>query len=315
MAMESFVGVMAMTAACVLQPGLYFAVNTPAGVIGTEAQHAAEVITSWGFTVTPEMIQQAASNVGEATVLSRTGGAPTLAIGMAHILSGAVGGEAAMAFWYHFAILFEAMFILTTLTAGTRVMRFMIQDLAGSIRPEWGSTSSWTGNVLGSTISCALWGWFLYQGVINPFGGIFTLWGLFGVANQLLACIALTFVFVAFVKNGYQKYLFVPGIPLAWLLICTLTAGIQKIWHPTPAIGFLAHAKMLQTAIDDNHVIAPAKSLEQMQTLVVNDYIDAALGFIFVACVVAMVVYGIRSIMRNYAVPAVPGQPLHQPAE
>jgi carbon starvation protein len=315
MAMESFVGIMAMTAACVLQPGVYFAVNAPAGVIGTTAESAAQTISSWGFSITPEMIQQAAQNVGEATVLSRTGGAPTLAIGMANILSGFVGGEAAMAFWYHFAILFEAMFILTTLTAGTRVMRFMIQDLAGSIRPEWGSTSSWTGNVIGSTISCALWGWFLYQGVINPFGGIFTLWGLFGVANQLLACIALTFVFVAFVKNGYQKYLFVPGIPLAWLLICTLTAGVQKIWHPTPAIGFLAHAKMLQTAIDAGKVVAPAKSLEQMQTLVYNDYVDAGLGFIFVACVVAMLIYGLRSIVRGYQVPAVPGQPMHQAAE
>ncbi|MHB1205617.1 MAG: carbon starvation CstA family protein [Rhodospirillaceae bacterium] len=309
MAMESFVAVMAMCAACVLEPGLYFSVNSPASVIGTTAESAAQVISSWGFMVTPEMIHEAANGVGEATVLSRTGGAPTLALGMAHILSGAVGGEAAKAFWYHFAILFEAMFILTTLTAGTRVARFMIQDLAGLVVPSLGRTNSWTGTVIGSGIACSLWGYFLYQGVINPFGGIFTLWGLFGVANQLLACIALTFVVVAFVKNGYIKYLWVPGLPLGWLLLCTLTAGFQKIWHPAPSIGFLAHARMLQTAIDEGRVVGPAKSLEQMQSLVFNDYLDAGLGFIFVAVVIAMLGFAVRSVRSNVRVPAIPGQP------
>ena len=309
MAMESFVAVMAMCAACVLEPGLYFAVNSPGSVIGTTAENAAQVISAWGFVVTPDMINQAASNVGEATVLSRTGGAPTLAIGMAHILSGAVGGQEMMAFWYHFAILFEAMFILTTLTAGTRVARFMIQDLAGLLSPNLGRTSSWSGNVVGSSIACAMWGWFLYQGVVDPFGGINTLWPLFGVANQLLASMALTFVVVAFVKNGYTKYLWVPGLPLGWLLACTLTAGFEKIFHPSPTIGFLAQARMLQTAVDEGRVIAPAKSVEQMGRLVVNAYIDAVLAFIFVACVIAILGYAIRAVRRNMNVPAIPGQP------
>jgi carbon starvation protein len=185
----------------------------------------------------------------------------------------------------------------------------MIQDLAGQINPAWGSTASWTGNVIGSTIACGLWGYFLYQGVIDPFGGIFTLWGLFGVANQLLACIALTFVVVAFYKAGYTRHLWVPGVPLAWVLACTLTAGIQKIIHPAPSIGFLAHAKMLQTAIDEGRVIGPAKSLDEMQRLVVNDYVDATLGFIFVACVVATLYYAWRAIRSDRTAPAIPGQP------
>ncbi|MBX7199553.1 MAG: carbon starvation protein A [Rhodospirillaceae bacterium] len=309
MAMESFVAVMAMCAACVLEPGLYFAVNSPAAVIGPTAESAAQVISSWGFTITPDLIHETASNVGEASVLSRTGGAPTLAIGMAHILSGAVGGQEAMAFWYHFAILFEAMFILTTLTAGTRVARFMIQDLAGQINPALASTSSWTGNVIGSAVACFLWGYFLYQGVIDPFGGINTLWPLFGVANQLLASMALTFVVVAFVKNGYQKYLFVPVVPLVWLLACTLTAGFEKIFHPSPTIGFLAQAKMLQTAIDEGRVIAPAKSVEQMSRLVVNAYIDAVLAAIFVGCVIAILAFAVRAVRSNRTAPAIPGQP------
>ena len=309
MAMESFVAIMAMCAACVLEPGLYFAVNSPASVIGPTAESAAQVISSWGFVITPELIHETAANVGEGSVLSRTGGAPTLAIGMAHILSGAVGGKEAMAFWYHFAILFEAMFIMTTLTAGTRVARFMIQDLAGQINPVLGSTSSWAGNIIGSFLACFLWGYFLYQGVVDPFGGINTLWPLFGVANQLLASMALTFVVVAFVKNGYTKYIWVPAVPLVWLLACTLTAGFQKIFHSSPTIGFLAQAKLLQTAIDEGRVIAPAKSVEQMGRLVVNAYIDAALAAIFVSCVIAMLVFAVRAVRSNRAAPAIPGQP------
>ena len=309
MAMESFVAVMAMCAACVLEPGLYFAVNSPASVIGPTAESAAQVISSWGFIITPEMIHETAANVGEASVLSRTGGAPTLAIGMAHILSGAVGGQEAMAFWYHFAILFEAMFIMTTLTAGTRVARFMIQDLAGQINPVLGSTSSWAGNIIGSFLACFLWGYFLYQGVVDPFGGINTLWPLFGVANQLLASMALTFVVVAFVKNGYTKYIWVPAVPLVWLLACTLTAGFQKIFHSSPTIGFLAQAKLLQTAIDEGRVIAPAKSVEQMGRLVVNAYIDAALAAIFLACVISMLAFAVRAVRSNRTAPLIPGQP------
>src|SRR3974390_884206 len=183
---ESFVAIMAMIGATGLEPGLYFAMNSPAGVIGTTAAQAAQVITGWGFTVTPDMLTQLAQDVGEKTLLSRTGGAPTLAVGMAHILSGMFGGKLMMGIWYHFAILFEALFILTTVDAGTRVARFMIQDLIGSVIPAFKKTESWANNVIGSALACAAWGWFLYQGVIDPMGGINTLWPLFGISHQLL---------------------------------------------------------------------------------------------------------------------------------
>ena len=301
MAMESFVAIMAMTAASVLEPGVYFAVNSPASLIGTTAESAAQVISQWGFVLTPEMLTQTAKDVGEATVLSRTGGAPTLAIGMAQILSAAVGGPALMAFWYHFAILFEALFILTTLTAGTRVARFMIQDLFGAVVPALGRTTSWAGNIAATTLAVAAWGYFLYQGVVDPFGGINSLWPLFGIANQMLAAIALTFVCVAFVRYGYTRYLLIPATPLVWLLICTITAGIQKIWHSAPSIGFLAHADMLGAALSEGRVLAPASSLEEMERLILNDQIDAALGMVFLTVVVAMVGFGIRSIMKGWS--------------
>ncbi|MSO72675.1 MAG: carbon starvation protein A [Rhodospirillaceae bacterium] len=301
MAMESFVAIMAMTAATVLEPGVYFAVNSPGSLIGTTAESAAQVISQWGFMLTPEMLTQTAKDVGEATILSRTGGAPTLAIGMAQILSAAIGGPALMAFWYHFAILFEALFILTTLTAGTRVARFMIQDLFGAVVPALGRTTSWAGNIAATTLAVAAWGYFLYQGVVDPFGGINSLWPLFGIANQMLAAIALTFVCVAFVRYGYTRYLLIPATPLVWLLICTITAGIQKIWHSAPSIGFLAHADMLGAALSEGRVLAPAGSLEEMERLILNDQIDAALGMIFLTVVIAMVGFGLRSIMKGWS--------------
>ena len=192
--MELFVAIMAMIAATVINPGVYFAMNSAAGLIGADAAHAAQVISGWGFTVTPDMLTQIAHDVGETTIMSRTGGAPTLAVGMASILSGLIGGKLLMGIWYHFAILFEALFILTTVDAGTRVCRFMIQDLVGNVVPSFKATKSWSNNVIGSAVSCALWGWFLYQGVIDPLGGIWTLWPLFGTSNQMLAAIALTTV-------------------------------------------------------------------------------------------------------------------------
>ncbi len=194
MLMESFVAIMAMIAATVIHPGVYFAMNSGAGLIGTDPVQAAQVITSWGFTVTPDMLTQMARDVGEATIMSRTGGAPTLAVGMASILSGLLGGKALAGIWYHFAILFEALFILTTVDAGTRVCRFMIQDLVGNVVPAFRSTESWANNIIGSAVACLFWGYFLYQGVIDPLGGIWTLWPLFGTANQMLAAIALTIV-------------------------------------------------------------------------------------------------------------------------
>ena len=200
MLMESFVAIMAMIAATVINPGVYFAMNSAAGLIGTDAAHAAQVVSGWGFVVTPDMLTQLAHDVGETSILSRTGGAPTLAVGMASILSGMLGGKLLMGVWYHFAILFEALFILTTVDAGTRVCRFLIQDLIGNVVPAFKATESWTNNVVGSALACMMWGWFLYQGVIDPLGGIWTLWPLFGTANQMLAAIALTLCTVILFK-------------------------------------------------------------------------------------------------------------------
>ena len=295
---ESFVAIMAMIGATVLEPGVYFAMNSPAGVIGTTAAQAAQVVSSWGFAITPDMITQLAQDVGEKTLLSRTGGAPTLAVGMAHILSGMFGGRLMMGIWYHFAILFEALFILTTVDAGTRVARFMIQDLIGSVVPAFKKTESWANNVIGSALACAAWGWFLYQGVIDPMGGINTLWPLFGISNQMLAGIALILCTVVLFKMKRQRYAWVTILPTVWLLVCTLTAGLQKVLHSSPAISFVAHAQRFSEAAAAGKILAPAKTMEEMQRIIFNDYVDATLAIVFVAVVVAMAVYGIIGIRR-----------------
>jgi len=295
---ESFVAIMAMIGATVLEPGVYFAMNSPAGVIGTTAAQAAQVVSSWGFAITPDMITQLAQDVGEKTLLSRTGGAPTLAVGMAHILSGMFGGRLMMGIWYHFAILFEALFILTTVDAGTRVARFMIQDLVGSVVPAFKKTESWANNVIGSALACAAWGWFLYQGVIDPMGGINTLWPLFGISNQMLAGIALILCTVVLFKMKRQRYAWVTILPTVWLLVCTLTAGLQKVLHSSPAISFVAHAQRFSEAAAAGKILAPAKTMEEMQRIIFNDYVDATLAIVFVAVVVAMAVYGIIGIRR-----------------
>src|SRR5688500_2618140 len=227
MLMEAFVAIMALIAACVLQPGVYFAMNSPAALIGTTAESAAAAISSWGFVLTPDVLTATAKEIGEQTILSRTGGAPTLAVGMAQILHGLLPGEGMMAFWYHYAILFEALFILTTVDAGTRVARFMIQELVGLAYPPFQRTESWVGNIAATLIAVSLWGYFLYQGVVDPLGGINTLWPLFGIANQMLAGIALVFCSVVMVKMKREKFLWIPLIPTAWLLVCTLVAGWQ----------------------------------------------------------------------------------------
>ena len=301
MLMESLVAIMAMIGASVIHPGVYFAMNSSAGLIGTTAVQAAQVVTSWGFVVTPDILTQIAHDVGEISVLSRTGGAPTLAVGMATILSGMLGGKALMGIWYHFAILFEALFILTTVDAGTRVTRFMIQDLVGNAIPAFRDTKSWTNNLIGSALACALWGWFLYQGVIDPLGGIWTMWPLFGTSNQMLAAIALILCTVVLFKMKRQKVAWVTIVPAGWLVLCTLTAGLEKIAHPNPAIGFLAHAWRFAAALDENKVLAPAKSLADMRRVILNDYVDATLAALFVAVVVAMVVYGILAIRKALA--------------
>jgi len=305
MLMESFVAIMAMVAASVIEPGIYFAMNSPASVIGSTATQASSVISGWGFAITPDMITQIARDVGETTVLSRAGGAPTLAVGMAHILSGIFGGKVLMGLWYHFAILFEALFILTTVDAGTRVARFMIQDLIGTMIPGFRETKSWSNNLIGSGLAVAAWGYFLYQGVVDPLGGINTLWPLFGISNQMLAGIALTLCTVVLFKMKRQKFAWVTIVPTLWLLACTLTAGLQKIFHPAPGIGFIAHARYFGDALASGKILAPAKSIVEMQKIVFNDYVDSALATIFVGVVIAVLIYGLIGIRKALSTPHV----------
>lgn len=303
MLMESFVAIMAMVAATTLEPGVYFALNSPPAIIGTSPESAATAISGWGFAITPDLLKQAASDVGEATILSRTGGAPTLAVGMAEILSNAIGGKALMAFWYHFAILFEALFILTTIDAGTRVARFMIQDLIGTAVPSFKATNSWTANIVATAIAVTAWGYFLYQGVVDPLGGINTLWPLFGISNQMLACIALLLGTVVLFKMKRERYAWVTLAPAAWLAVCTLTAGWQKIFSDNPAIGFLAHADKFAGALAANTILPPAKSIADMHRIVVNDYVNATLTALLGAVVIAMAGFSVRAILRAFENP------------
>ncbi len=311
MLMESFVAVMALIAACVLDPGLYFAMNAPAALIGTTPEAAAAVISGWGFSITPDMLTATASEIGESTVLSRTGGAPTLAVGMAQILHGLFGGEGLMAFWYHYAILFEALFILTTVDAGTRVARFMIQDLAGLAWKPLADTRNLAANLGATALAVGMWGYFLYQGVVDPLGGINTLWPLFGIANQMLAAMALIFCCVVMVKMKREKYLWIPAIPTVWLLICTLTAGWQKLFHADPKIGFLANARKFADAAANGEVLAPAKSMAEMQQIIFNNQLDAALCALFMAVVLLMLVFGTRAALaaRRSATPTAQEMP------
>ena len=241
MLMESFVAVMALCAAALLDPGIYFAINAPLTTLGGNVQSAAEVIRGWGFTVTPEQIDALAASVGEKSLLGRTGGAPSLAVGMAHIFSSAFG-QGLMALWYHFAIMFEALFILTTVDTGTRVGRFMLQELAGQVWRPLGRTSWYPSTVLASALVVAGWGYFLVQGVLDPLGGINSLWPLFGISNQLLAAVALCVGTTLIIKSGKARFAWVTLLPLAWLLAATLTAGWQKVFADDPRLGFLAHA-------------------------------------------------------------------------
>ncbi len=298
MLMESFVAVMAMVAACVLTPGVYFAMNSPAALIGTTPEQAAQVINSWGFVITPDMLTQTAKDIGENTILSRAGGAPTLAVGMAQIFSEVFGGPGMMAFWYHFAILFEALFILTTLDAGTRVGRFMIQDLLGHYIPRLGHTHSWPANLIATSLCVLGWGYFLYQGVVDPLGGINTLWPLFGIANQMLAAMALMFATVMLVKMQRGKLALVTAVPTIWLLIVTLSASWQKLFHDDVRIGFLAHADKFRAALDRGELLAPAKSLDDMSRIVTNDYINAGLCALFAFIVIAMAAVALRACLR-----------------
>ena len=275
MLMESFVAVMALCAAALLDPGIYFAINAPLTTLGGNVQSAAEVIRGWGFTVTPAQIEALAASVGEKTLLGRTGGAPSLAVGMAHIFSSAFG-QGLMALWYHFAIMFEALFILTTVDTGTRVGRFMLQELAGQVWRPLGRTSWYPSTVLASALVVAGWGYFLVQGVLDPLGGINSLWPLFGISNQLLASVALCVGTTLIIKSGKARFAWVTLVPLAWLLAATLTAGWQKVFADDPRLGFLAHAASVAEQVAGGAVTTAIGT-----RLIFNDRLDAVVTILF----------------------------------
>jgi carbon starvation protein len=292
MALESFVAIMAMIAACVLQPGVYFAVNSPAGVVGTTPAAAVSTITAWGFPVTINDMDSLAQDVGESTLFYRTGGAPSLALGMAHIFASSGGGHALIGFWYHFAIMFEALFILTIIDAGTRVGRFMLQDMLGHVHPALGRTS-WMPGVIGASAAVVLaWGYFLYQGVRDPLGGINSLWPLFGIANQLLAAIALCVATTILLKMHGPRFMWITCAPLTWLVVVCFTAGWQKIFSPVPAIGFLAQADRLESAIRSG-AIASSK-LAETQTLIFNARLDAVICGLLLVMVTTILIDSLR---------------------
>ncbi|MFJ1338526.1 carbon starvation CstA family protein [Pseudomonas caricapapayae] len=294
MLMESFVAIMAMVAASVIEPGVYFAMNSPAAVVGSDVVSVAQTVSSWGFAITPDALEAVAKDIGEHTILARAGGAPTLAVGIAQILHQVLPGENTMAFWYHFAILFEALFILTAVDAGTRAGRFMLQDLLGSFVPALKRTESWGANLLATGGCVALWGYLLYQGVIDPLGGINTLWPLFGISNQMLAGIALMLGTVVLIKMKRQRYMWVTLLPAVWLLICTTTAGFIKLFDPNPAVGFLALANKYSTALDAGQVLAPAKDIGQMQHVIFNAYTNAGLTILFLFVVFSILFFALK---------------------
>jgi carbon starvation protein len=291
---ESFVAVMAMVAASILDQGLYFAMNAPPGVVGATAQSAAAAVTKLGFTITPDQLQAAAQQVQEQTLIARTGGAPTLAVGMSTIFSGAFGGDALKAFWYHFAIMFEALFILTTVDAGTRVGRFMLQDTLGNLWKPM-SRPSWRPGVYAtSAIVVGAWGYFLWVGVTDPLGGINQLFPLFGIANQLLAAVALTVATTILIKSGRVRWVWVTAVPLAWDAAVTLTASWYKIFSSDPLIGFFAQRDKFQAALDAGKVIPPAKSLDDVGQIVTNSTVDGVLSILFAALIIVVIVDAAR---------------------
>ena len=298
MLMESFVAIMALAAASVLDPGIYFAMNSPTALIGTDAVQAAQVVTQMGFPIDAATLLHTADAVGENTILSRAGGAPTLAVGMAHIMSQLIPGEAMMAFWYHFALLFEALFILTAVDAGTRVARFMIQDLGGIFIKPFGNTDSLPANLIATFLAVALWGYFLYTGVTDPLGGINSLWPLFGIGNQMLAGVALIMVSVILVKMKKERYVWVPLVPAVLVLFVTCYASLQKLFHTNPKIGFLAHAAKFKDAAARGEILAPAKDVAQMHQIAFNDYVNSGLTVLFLSVVVIVGVYGLRVALK-----------------
>jgi carbon starvation protein len=277
---ESFVGIMAMIAACTLQPGTYLAVNSGAGMVGGTPTAAVATISNWGLPVTADQMAAMAQNVGEKTLFFRTGGAPAFALGMAKIFSDSLGGNAVMAIWYHFAIMFEALFILTVLDAGTRVARFMLQDALGHIWKPMGRTSWYPSILATSTLVVLAWAWFLWQGIRDPLGGINSLWPLFGICNQLLAAVALCVATTIIVKMGRARYMWVTLAPLGWLIAVTFAASWHKMFDPNPLIGFLAHARM----------IADGPATADLARRVFNDRLDAVVCGLLMVLVSVIVI-------------------------
>ncbi|WP_382155734.1 carbon starvation CstA family protein [Hydrogenophaga sp. ANAO-22] len=298
---ESFVAVMALVAASCIEPGIYFAMNSPAALVGSTPEAVAQTLSTWGFVITPEMLVQTAKDVGENTILARAGGAPTLAVGMAHILHQVVGGQTMMAFWYHFAILFEALFILTAVDAGTRAGRFMLQDLMGSFVPALKRTDSLPANLIATGLCVAAWGYFLYQGVVDPLGGINTLWPLFGIANQMLAAVALMLGTVVLFKMKKDRYAWVTIVPAIVLLVCTLTAGWLKIFSADVKVGFLSNASRYAEALQNGVLLAPAKTPEAMSRIVFNNRLDAVLCALFMFVVLSVLFYSVKSVLKARA--------------
>jgi carbon starvation protein len=295
MLMESFVAVMAMIAAAVLDPGIYFAMNAPAAVVGGTAESAASAVSGLGFSVSPETISQTATDVGESSIVARTGGAPTLAVGMAYIFSSATAFLGGLeAFWYHFAIMFEALFILTTVDAGTRVGRFMLQDLMGNVYEPFRNASWLPGNLITSALIVAAWGYFLVVGVLDPLGGINQLFPLFGIANQLLAAVALTVATTILIKMGRLKYIWVTLVPLAWDAVVTLTASWQKIFHEDPRIGFFAQRSAAQEALANGEPFTGTSSLAQTEQIITNATVDGILSIIFALAIIVVIVDAVR---------------------
>jgi carbon starvation protein len=288
MLLESFVGVMAMVAACSMTPGVYFAINSPAGIVGTTQEAGSATISNWGYPVTAQMMTGLAHAVGEQTLWNRAGGAPSLAVGMAQIFSNSIGGERLLSIWYHFAIMFEALFILTVLDAGTRVGRFMVQELGGRVWKPFGRTGWMPGILLSSAVIVGMWGYFLYQGVIDPLGGINSLWPLFGISNQLLAAVALVVATTVLLKMGRTRWIWVTLAPMAWLVTVTMTASYQKIFDPNPRIGFLSYANALAAQIADGKI--PAAKLIDTQRLIFNQRLDASVTALFALMVIVLIV-------------------------
>ena len=288
MLLESFVGVMAMVAACAMPPGVYFAINSPAEVVGSSPDIAAQTISGWGYPLSAETMTNLAHSVGEQTLWNRAGGAPSLAVGMAQIFSHTIGGERLLSIWYHFAIMFEALFILTVLDAGTRVGRFMIQELGGRIWKPFGRLNWYPATVLSSALIVGAWGYFLYQGVLDPHGGINSLWPLFGISNQLLAAVALVVATTILLKMGRQKWIWVTVVPMIWLVVITMTASYQKIFSANPRIGFLSFANALATQVAAGKI--PVAKIADTQHVIFNQRLDAAVTAVLALMILFLVV-------------------------